>query len=57
MWRSVTSVNSYVAADRKHGFCVCDGPTLKAVRRAAARNKLPISRITEVRVLDPYFYK
>jgi hypothetical protein len=38
-------------------FCIYDGPTPEAVRRAAARNKLPISRITEVRVLDPYFYK
>jgi hypothetical protein len=26
------------------------------VRRAAARNKLPISKISEVRVLNPYFY-
>ena len=33
-----------------------DGPTPEAVRRAATRNILPISQITEVRVLDPYFY-
>jgi hypothetical protein len=36
---------------------VYDAPTPEAVRRAATRNKLPISQITEVRVLDPYFYK
>jgi hypothetical protein len=53
----VTWVHSYVAADRKHTFCIYDGPTPEAVRRAAARNKLPISRITEVHVLDPYFYR
>ena len=28
-----------------------------AIRRTAARSKLPIGNITEVRVLDPYFYK
>jgi hypothetical protein len=28
-----------------------------ARRRAAGQNKLPVDRITEVRVLDPYFYR
>lgn len=53
----VTWVHSYVTPDRKRTFCIYDGPTPEAVRRAAARNSLPISQITEVRVLDPYFYK
>ena len=44
----VTWVHSYVTPDRKRTFCIYDGPTPEAVRRAAARNKLPISRITEV---------
>jgi hypothetical protein len=52
----VTWVHSYVAPDRKKSFCICDAPTPEAVRRAAQRNGLPIDRITEVRVLDPYFY-
>lgn len=52
----VTWVHSYVTPDCKHTFCIYDGPTPEAVRRAAARNKLPISKIVEVRVLDPYFY-
>ncbi len=52
-----TWVHSYVTPDRKRTFCIYDGPTPEAVRRAATRNKLPISQITEVRVLDPYFYK
>jgi len=29
----------------------------EAIRRVAARNKLPVDRITEVRVLDPYFHR
>ena len=53
----VTWVHSYVTPDRLRTFCIYDGPTPEAIRRAAARNKLPISQITEVRVLDPYFYK
>jgi hypothetical protein len=53
----VTGVHSYVTPDRKHTFCIYDAPTPEAVRRASARNKLPVSRITEVRVLDPYFYR
>jgi hypothetical protein len=53
----VTWVYSYVTPDRKRTSCIYDGPTPEAVRRAAARNKLPISRLTEIRVLDPYFYK
>ena len=52
----VTWVHSYVTPDRKHTFCIYDAPTPEAVRRAAARNKLPISKISEVRVLNPYFY-
>jgi hypothetical protein len=53
----VTWLHSYFTPDRKHSYCVYDGPTPEAIRRAAACNKLPISQITEVRVLDPYFFK
>lgn len=52
----VTWLHSYVTEDKCATFCVYDGPTPEAVRRAAERNKLPITRIIEVRVLDPYFY-
>ena len=52
----VTWVHSYVSADRERMFCVYDAPAPEAIRRTAARNGLPIDRITEVRVLDPYFY-
>jgi Protein of unknown function (DUF4242) len=52
----VTWVHSYVTPDHKHAFCIYDGPTPEAVRRAANRNKLPITKISEVHVLDPYSY-
>jgi len=53
----VTWVHSYVSADKRKTFCVYDGPSPEAIRLSASRCKLPIQRITEVRVLDPYFYK
>jgi hypothetical protein len=52
----VTWVHSYVSLDKKKTYCVYDGPSPEAIRRSAATNSLPIVRITEVRVLDPYFY-
>jgi hypothetical protein len=30
-------------------------PSPEAIRRAATKNGLPVDRITEVSVLDPYF--
>ena len=53
----VTWVHSYVSDDRKKTYCIYDGPSPEAIRRAAERNQLPIDGITRVRVLDPYFYK
>jgi predicted amidohydrolase YtcJ len=53
----VTWVHSYVAPDKRKSFCIYDAPTPEAVRRAAQRNSLPVDRITEVRVLDPYFHR
>lgn len=52
----VTWVHSYVSEDKSKSFCIYDAPSPEAVRRAARRNNLPIDQITEVRVLDPYFY-
>ena len=52
----VTWIHSYVSVNKKKTFCIYDGPSPEAIRRAAGRSKLPISRITEVQVLDPYFY-
>lgn len=52
----VTWLHSYVSADDGTTFCVYDGPSPKSIRTVAERNGLPVDRITEVRVLDPYFY-
>ena len=52
---AVTWLHSYVSADGKSTFCVYDAPSPESIRTAAARNRLPVDRITQVRVLDPYF--
>jgi hypothetical protein len=54
--QSVTWVHSYVSEDKRSTFCIYDAPTPEAIRKAAAGNDLPVDRITEVSVLDPYFY-
>lgn len=51
----VTWVNSYVSDDKKKTFCVYDAADPEAIRKAAQGNDLPVDRITQVRVLDPYF--
>jgi hypothetical protein len=54
--QGVTWVHSYVSADKQTTYCIYDGPSPEAIRRVADRNSLPVDKITEVRVLDPYFY-
>jgi len=53
---NVTWVHSYVSEDKNKTFCIYDAPTPEAIRKVANKNKLPVDKITEVRVLDPYFY-
>jgi hypothetical protein len=50
----VTWLHSYVSDDGTRTFCVYEGPSPEAIRRAARANALPVDRITEIRVLDPY---
>ena len=52
----VTWVQSYVSTDKTKTYCVYDGPSEAAVHAAAEANNLPIDSITQVSVLDPYFY-
>jgi len=52
----VTWVHSYVSEDKTRTFCVYDAPDQGAIRATAERNGLPVDLITEVTVLDPYFY-
>jgi hypothetical protein len=54
--QGVTWIHSYVTADRKQSFCIYDASAPDAIRKVAERNGLPVNRITEVSVLDPYFY-
>jgi len=53
----VTWVHSYVSPDHEKTFCIYDGPHPEAIRAAATTNGLPVDTITEVSVLDPYFYR
>ena len=54
--RRVTWVHSYVSIERRKTFCVYDAPYPEAIRLAAHSNDLPVDRITEISVLDPYAY-
>jgi hypothetical protein len=51
----VTWIHSYVTPDRRKTYCIYDGPSPEAIRVVAKANGLPVDRISEVRVLDPYF--
>jgi hypothetical protein len=53
----VTWVHSYVSDDKKKTFCIYDAPSPESIRKTATRNSLPVDEITEVTVLDPYFYR
>jgi hypothetical protein len=53
----VTWVHSYVSGDLRKTYCVYDGPSAEAIRAAARDSNLPIDTITQVGVLDPYFYR
>jgi hypothetical protein len=53
---SVNWVHSYVNPERTQTFCIYDAPNPEAIRKVAERNGLPVGRITQVSVLDPYSY-
>ena len=52
----VTWMYSYVNEDTGTMLCLYEAPSPEAIRRAARRSDLPVDRITQVRVLDPYSY-
>lgn len=52
----VVWVHSYIVPKQRKSYCIYDAPSPEALRRAAQQNGLPVDRITEVRLLDPYFY-
>lgn len=53
----VTWVHSYVSEDDKTTWCIYDAPSPEAIRTAASRNSLPVDQISQITVLDPYFYR
>ena len=55
--KGVNWVQSFVTPDKKHTYCIYDAPSPEAIRSTAQKNSLPVDKITEVRVLDPYFYR
>jgi hypothetical protein len=55
--KGVNWVHSYVSEDKMKTFCVYDAPNPEAIRTTAEKNGLPVDRITQVSVLDPYFYR
>ena len=52
----VTWVHSYVSSDKTRTFCIYDAPSPEAIRQVGRRNDIPVGNITQVSVLDPYFY-
>jgi hypothetical protein len=52
----ITWISSFVSEDKTRMFCIYEARSREAVRKAALRNALPVDQITQVRVLDPYFY-
>jgi hypothetical protein len=53
---SITWVHSYVTLDGGLSYCIYEAPRPEAIRSAAAASGLPVDRVTEVRILDPYFH-
>lgn len=52
----VTWIQSYVSADKKKTYCIYEAPSPDAIRKAAEKNGLPVDKITEVKILNPYFF-
>jgi hypothetical protein len=53
----VTWLHSYVTSDGGRTFCIYEAPSPEAIRSVAEKNGLPVDKITEVSVLDPYFFR
>jgi hypothetical protein len=51
----VTWMDSYVSVDYTKTFCIYHAPTPEAIRRYAEKNRLPVNRITEIMLPEPFF--
>ena len=54
--RNVTWIHSYIAIDAGKSYCIYEAPSPESIRLAAASNSLPVDRITEISLLDPYAF-
>jgi hypothetical protein len=45
-------LRSYLAPDQRRSYCIVDGPSPEAVRKAARASGLPADRISEVCTLE-----
>jgi hypothetical protein len=52
--QGVTWIQSYVDDGGRQTYCIYEAPSPEAIRKAAAHNRLPVDRIVEVRILDPF---
>jgi hypothetical protein len=52
----VNWVQSFVSKDKRQTYCIYDAPTPDAIRAVARKNNLPVDKVTEIGVLDPFFY-
>jgi hypothetical protein len=52
----VTWLHTFVTSDRQRTYCIYDAPSPESLRRAAARNSLPVRHVVEVHDLSPYFH-
>lgn len=48
----VTWLRSYVTSDEGRSYCIVDGPSPEAVRKAALASGLPVDRISQVRTFE-----
>lgn len=55
--RSVLWIHSYVSISQRKTFCVYEAPSPESIRLTAASNGLPVDRISEVSLLDPFAYQ
>ena len=54
--RNVVWVHSFVGEEARRTYCIYDAPSPEAIRLSARASGLPIDRIVEVAVLDPYAF-
>jgi len=52
--RRVHWIHSFVSVDQTRMFCLCNAPGPEAIRLSSRAGGLPVERIFEISVLDPF---